>query len=154
MIQLQEIQVIVNEIIDDKSLFPGMNIFIVDIKVSNDNLIQVFVDDINGLGIDECAKISKAIEKKINRDSEDFELLISSPGIDKPFKVIQQYLKHINKEIVVKMKDGILIKGYLLSVNDAGIIVNTKEDLKNKTMESKKNIYFNQIKETRSIITF
>jgi ribosome maturation factor RimP len=154
MINQHDIYDIVKNIIEDKSLFPESKIFIVNIKVSKDNLIQVFLDDMNGISIDACAKISKSIEKSLSRDTEDFELQVSSPGIDKPFVVMQQYQKHIDKEITVKMKDGKIHNGMLISVNDDEIILKSMIDDKRTTEVTEIHINFNQIKETRSIITF
>ena len=154
MIEKKAIEYIVKEIVEDKNLFPESDIFIVNIKVSKDNLIQVFVDKMKGVGIDECATISKEIEKRLNREEEDYELQVSSPGIDKPFKVKQQYLKYLNREVSVKTLENEIIQGILQAVNEDEITLKRKVKNKNKTEESEQIIQFSRIKETRIIITF
>ncbi len=154
MIDQKAIQSIVEEITGDKNLFPESDIFIVNIKVSKDNLIHVFVDKMKGVGIDECATISKEIEKRVNREEDDYELQVSSPGIDKPFKVKQQYLKYLNREVSVKTLENEIIQGILLAVNEDDITIKRKAKSKKETEESEHIIQFSRIKETRSIITF
>ncbi len=154
MIKRKEITDIVNEIIGDKSLFPDSDIFMVDIKVSANNMVHVFLDTFEGIGIDQCASISVKIENIISRTEDDFELVVSSPGLDKPFKVIQQYQKHVGKDVVVKLTDGSVVSCKLLTVNSESITVQHTENKKKKRDESIMTFNFDQIKETRSIITF
>ena len=51
-----------------------------------------------GVTIEECAKVSRIIESGLDREIEDFELEVSSPGLNSPFKVLPQYFKNIGKE--------------------------------------------------------
>src|SRR5665213_3445944 len=80
--------------------------FLVDVTVSASNKIKVTIDNFEGLAIDECVNMSRWIESQLDRDTEDFELEVSSPGLDQPFKVIRQYQKNIGKEVDVKFIDG------------------------------------------------
>ena len=74
--------------------------FLVSAKVSWQNIISVFVDKAVGISIKECLQISRHIENELDREIEDFQLSVSSPGLNKPFVVKEQYLKNIGKEIV------------------------------------------------------
>ena len=67
--------------------------FLVSAKVSTQNEIQVFVDKAEGISITECLQISRFIEEELDREIEDFQLLVSSPGLNKPFVVKEQYLE-------------------------------------------------------------
>ena len=71
--------------------------FVVDIAVSVSNDISIYVDDMNGITIDECRRISQAIEECLDREKEDYSLEVSSPGLTNPFRVKEQYLKNIGK---------------------------------------------------------
>jgi ribosome maturation factor RimP len=95
--------------------------FLVDIKHTENNQVLVYIDDYNGLTIAECKRISKTIASVFDREVEDYSLEVSSPGLDKPFKVIDQYFKNLNKYIFVLLKDGIKYEGILKSVDDRGI---------------------------------
>ncbi len=66
----------------------GTGLFLVSVKVSSANRIIVLADKNEGITIDECAAMHRYIEKGLDRDKEDFELQVSSPGLDMPFIVI------------------------------------------------------------------
>ena len=129
--------------------------FLVSAKVNIQNVISVFVDKANGISISECLQISRFIEQELDREIEDFELSVSSPGLSKPFVVKEQYQKNIGKEIVVKLSDGKKIKGRLIAF-DGDIILETnkKEKGKKQIKKETKIILSEQVKETKLVIKF
>ena len=66
--------------------------FLVSAKVSEQNVINVFVDKAVGISIRECLQISRYIENELDREIEDFDLSVSSPGLTNPFLVKEQKL--------------------------------------------------------------
>ena len=80
MIEKTKIQQLVEEKLDE-------DMFIVDVSVNERNVIHVFIDSFNGLTIDQCVAISRHVEHSLDRDEEDFELQVSSPGLTESFKV-------------------------------------------------------------------
>lgn len=136
------------------------DIFIVDIKISTNNKIQVLIDSINGILIQDCIKISKAIEKDNDRDSEDYELDVSSFGIDKPLKLEKQYHKYIEKQLKIETTEGIKHRAKLISVNENGIKILETKKQKIKGTKRKEEIIneiqipFTNIKIAKPIITF
>ena len=113
----------------------GTNQFLVEAKVAGGNRISVLVDSPEGMPIKEVVSISRHIESSFDREQEDFELVVSSPGLDQPFKVLQQYLKYVGKTVEVKAGNGKRIEGLLLSVDEQGIVLETSEK---KKIEGKK----------------
>ena len=113
----------------------GTSQFLVEAKVAGGNKINVMVDAPEGMPIKDVVSISRHIEGSFDREKEDFELTVSSPGLDLPFKVLQQYLKYIGKEVEVKAGSGKRVEGILLSADEEGIVVETSEKLK---LEGKK----------------
>ena len=93
MIAKNVVSGIVNEWLEDKEYF------LVDIEVTPDNKIVVEIDHAEGVWIDDCVELSRFIESKLDREEEDFELEVGSAGIGQPFKVLQQYLIHIGKDL-------------------------------------------------------
>ena len=81
------------------------HLFLVELKISKDNVIEVFVDALEGVNIQTCIAVSREIESSLNRDEEDFELTVSSAGIGYPFKVEQQYQKNLGKSVEIKLND-------------------------------------------------
>ncbi|MBW6484232.1 MAG: ribosome assembly cofactor RimP [Vicingaceae bacterium] len=134
------------------------NYFLVTLEVRPGNNILIEIDSADGVKISDCVSVSKAIENNLDRENEDFELQVSSPGLDKPFKVIQQYEKNIGKDVQIQTLENKIEKGKLLSVNNESITVEIerkeKEGKKKKTIFEKKVFNFNQIKETKIIISF
>lgn len=84
---VEEIKTITEGIIGDSELF------VVEIKVLKNNIIEIFIDSPKGINIDTCSRISRQIEACLDREDEDFELTVSSAGIGYPFKVAGQYQK-------------------------------------------------------------
>ena len=84
----------------------GKDYFLVDVTVTPDDKIVVEIDHAEGVWIDDCVDLSRYIESKLNREEEDYELEVGSAGIGQPFKVLQQYIIHIGKEVEVLGKDG------------------------------------------------
>ncbi len=138
----------------------GTPLFLVDIKVKPSNKIVVFVDTPTNVSVDECVSISKHIESNLNREVEDFELTVSSPGIDQPFKVLNQYQKYAGKEVSVLKKDGIKIVGKLSLADENEIQVESKKTERGEKGKGKQTIIenitiqLNQIKETKLILPF
>ena len=94
----------------------GKDYFLVDIEISQDNKIVVEIDHADGVWIEDCVELSKFIEDHLDRDKEDFELEVGSAGLGQPFKVPQQYVNFIGKEVEVLGADGKKTKGVLKSV--------------------------------------
>jgi ribosome maturation factor RimP len=148
MIEKQTIQGIVDEFIK------GTDLFIVAVKVSSSNRITILADTKNGITIDECASIHRHVENSLDRDKEDFELQVSSPGLDLPFGVIEQYYKNEGKKVEVIDNEGSKYTGKLKNITTGGFELETEVKVKGKTKELKDMSFnFEQIKTTRVILT-
>jgi ribosome maturation factor RimP len=148
MIEKQNIQGIVEEFIQ------GKGIFLVAVKISGANRITVLADRNEGITIDECAALHRHIENRLDRDKEDFELQVSSPGLDLPFGVIEQYYKNEGRVVEVIDNDGSKYSGKLKNVNAGGFELETEVKVKGKSKELKDMSFnFEQIKSTRVVLT-
>lgn len=154
MITVEQIQKLAEEKLS------GTSNFIVDISVKPGNKITILLDNDNGISIDECVSMSRHIEFSLDREAEDFELNVMSPGLTEPFKILRQYQKYLNKQVEVVTKEQQKLTGKLLSVNNDGIVLETKATEKVEGKKSKQLIVnnipltFNQIKETKVVIVF
>ena len=101
----------------DKSL-AGTDKFLVDLKISTDNRINVAIDGDNGITIDDCIELSRTIENNLDRDVEDFELNVASAGLDQPLKLRRQYKKNIGQDLTVTTFGGETFEGHLADAND------------------------------------
>jgi Uncharacterized protein conserved in bacteria len=148
MIEKQKIEGLVEEYLR------GTGLFLVSVKISSANRIIVLADKNEGITIDECAGIHRHIEKGLDRDVEDFELQVSSPGLDLPFGVIEQYFKNEGKKVEVADYEGAKYVGKLKNVTEGGFELETEIKTKERTIELKDiSFNFEQIKSTRVILT-
>jgi len=134
--------------------------FLVDVSVSKNNSISVFIDSVEGLPIEKCVEISRNIEHNLNRDEEDFDLQVSSPGLTEGFRVIEQYYKYQSKEVEIKTNQDLKLTGILKNVSENSVVIETSsrekvEGHKKKQLITKEHILnFNEIKSTKPVISF
>lgn len=142
----------VNELIE------GTDLFLVDIKITPQQKIMVFVDGQQNITIDKCVKISRSLETYLEEErlvGEKYTLEVSSPGMDQAFKVDQQYLKSIDKSVEVLKKDGVKHEGVLKKFNSDQIQLEITTTKKGKVIDTKfVEIPFSEIKTTKKLITF
>jgi ribosome maturation factor RimP len=148
MIDRDEIEKLVREYI------LGTDIFLVGVKVSSSNRITILADTKKGISVDECANLHRKIEKEFDRNIEDFELQVSSPGLDMPFGVIEQYYKNEGQKVVVTDNEGLKYNGILRNVTAGGFDLETETKVKGKAKEIKEIPFnFDQIKSTKIVLT-
>ncbi len=115
MIEKIKILELVNNVLE------GSDKFLVNLKITPDNRIYVDIDGDNGVTIDDCIELSRAIEGQLDRDEEDFALDVSSAGADAPLKLTRQLVKNIGREVDVVMFDGEKLTGELTAADEASI---------------------------------
>jgi ribosome maturation factor RimP len=134
------------------------DVFLVEVKVLPGNNIKVFLDADNGITIDKCIKINRALYNQIEASdifpNGDFSLEVSSPGVDEPLKLHRQYKKNIGRTIEVTMNDGTKKEGKLTGVNDEEVIIEERTGQGKKVVSKTTNILFNQVKHTKVLVTF
>ena len=134
--------------------------FIVSISINKGNNIEVLIDGDSGVTIQKCVEISRNIEQSLDRDAEDFELSVSSPGLGKPLKVYRQYVKNIGKTVEVSTGEDKPVSGTIKSVDKEGFELEVKTlgkaDNKKKKVEVVKILRyeFNTKPTVKNIISF
>lgn len=108
----------------------GTDIFVVEIKVTPDNVVTVELDSNNGLDIDTCTRVTRAIHAAADPEVEDYELEVGSAGLTAPFKVPQQYIKNIGNEIEVLTRDGRKMTGRLVDVSGSEFTIEVTRRVK------------------------
>ncbi|TND09608.1 MAG: hypothetical protein FD123_1199 [Bacteroidetes bacterium] len=149
----------VTEIVEQK--LAGTDCFLVDIQVRPGNRIAVFVDkDKGGVSISDCVSMSRYLEQALDRDVEDFELEVSSPGMDQPLRNLRQYRKRIGREVSVLLLDGRRLSGKLLDADEKKITIEEQskqkiEGKKGRQLVVTRNEFpYEEVKETTLVITF
>lgn len=134
--------------------------FLVDINISASNKIVIEIDSENGISITDCLLISRHVENSLDREKEDFELEVTSPGLDKPFKIFRQYLKNIGRKVASTLLSGEKVEGKLVAADEVNKTISI--EFEKKWKEGKKNfkqivietIELSNIKETKVVISF
>ena len=113
----------------------GNDYFLVDVTFTPDDRIVVEIDHADGVWIEDCAELSRFMQERLGEELGDYELEVGSAGIGQPFKVEQQYVNHIGKEVEVLDAEGKKVQGVLKQVDGRNFVVSVKEKQK---LEGKK----------------
>ena len=144
----------------EKLLLPLLqdDIFLVEIRIKPINNIKIYLDADNGLGIEKCIRINRALYKIMEEmgmyPEGDFSLEVSSPGVEEPLKLIRQYHKNTGRNVEVITNEGQRFEGKLVAVSDEAIGVETTEGKGKKVIVKTETIEFSTIKQTRVQIKF
>ena len=132
--------------------------YLIEIKVTPDNKIFAFIDGDNPVKLQDCIDLSKYIKTNLNRNTDDFELNVSSAGLDQPLMIYRQFVKNIGRNIEILMDNGTRQKGKLINVSDNSITIEHELHKKKKSLEKETGkiikLPLNQIKETKVSILF
>ena len=111
------------------------DLFLVDVQVTPTGKISVFADGHHNITIDKCAEISRFLNKYLEESmvaGDNYSLEVSSPGLDEPFKVSQQYEKVIGREVEVLFKSGVKEIGILRGYDESEITIEIPAQKKKK----------------------
>jgi len=149
-----KVKTLLNDALElDKSLF------LIDFTMGADNSIKVVLDGDQGVSVQDCMKVSRAIEHNLDREEEDFSLTVTSAGAASPMINPRQYKKNIGRKVKVLTTED-MYEGNLTSSNENGIVLEWKAREpkpigKGKTTVQKKmEITFSDIKEAKVILKF
>lgn len=137
----------------------GTGMYLVTLKVSKDNIIDVALDSDEDITIDDCVAVNDAILAAFDRDEgEDYELTVGSYGITSPLLLPRQYRKNIGYEVEVLTADGRKLSGVIADADEEGFTLTTtvKKKLEGKKrpelVEEQERFNYNDIKQTKNII--
>lgn len=148
----------VTELLND-ALEEDGNLFLIDFTITTDNKINVILDGDEGVTVQDCMKISRAIEHNLDREEEDFSLEVASAGAASPMVLPRQYRKNIGRKVEVKANDKVY-EGNLTDATEDSIVLEWKAREpkpigKGKiTVQKKMEINFSDITEAKVILKF
>ncbi len=136
--------------------------FMVDIKVTPQNKIMIYLDGDSGVTIDDCIKLSRHIEHQLDRDIEDYALEVSSVGVGQPLLLHRQYNNNIGRRLAVTDTEDKSTKGKLVDVSSEGIVLEKDKTKKGKKKQKEPEtdadarvfIPFETIKEAKVQVSF
>ena len=135
------------------------SLFLIDLSISDSNKISVILDGDNGVNLQDCIDVSRAVEHNLDREEQDFSLEVASAGATSPLKNIRQYRKNLGRTLKVKTAQE-EIEAKLTEANDEHIVLEWKAREPKKigkgkeTVEKKAEIPYGDIKEAVVVIKF
>ncbi len=135
------------------------SVFLIDLTIDNSNKIMVTLDGDQGVTLQDCIDISRAIEHNLDREEQDFSLEVASAGVASPLKMVRQYKKNIGRTLKVKTATAI-IEAELEAADDEKIVLtwSAREPKKigkgKETVIKKAEIPYPEIKEAIVTINF
>jgi ribosome maturation factor RimP len=148
----------VNALIEE-ALLEKPSVFLIDLSISDAFKIMVSLDGDNGVALQDCIDISRAIENNLDREEQDFSLEVASVGVGSPLKMVRQYKKNVGRTLIVKTASEI-IEAELVEASDVFIILSweAREPKKigkgKETVQKELQLPYADIKEAIVTVTF
>jgi ribosome maturation factor RimP len=132
----------------------GTGIFLVDVRLSSTGRITVLIDRPEGVRIDDCAMLSRQISNDLGEEGGDYELNVSSPGLDMPLLVPEQFRKNDGRMVDVVTNEGERFKGTMLNVTAGGFDLKVETKVKKEIATTVRSFNFEDVKSVKVIISF
>ncbi len=135
------------------------SLFLIDLTITDAFKVIVTLDGDNGVALQDCIDISRAIESKLDREEQDFSLEVASVGIGSPLKLVRQYKKNVGRTLIVHTGSE-KIEAELVDANEDFIILSweAREPKKvgkgKETVQKEQQILYSDIKEAVVTVTF
>ena len=138
----------------------GSDMFVVECKTTPMGEIELLIDSDSAVMLEDCAKLNRAIEAELDREVEDYSLMVASAGIGSELKLLRQYKKIIGSSVEVLLKDGLKILAKLNNATEEGIELSYEEKQlvegkkRKVTVEVTKSYKWEEIKYTKEYLDF
>jgi len=151
-----EIREEIRKIAEGKLSDPGH--FVVDVAVSlkGKHKVLVTVDGDQGVTIDHCADLSRAMAEELDKLpglKESYVLEVSTPGVDHPLRFNRQYAKHIGRTLKV-VRGGENLEGKLIQVNTESVTLEQTTGAGKKKEINIVEVPFSEIEKSFVLVSF
>ena len=127
----------------DEGLAEYPSLFLIDLNINDANKIVITLDGDNGVQLQDCINISRAIDNNLDREEVDFALEVASAGVSLPLKLVRQYKKNIGRTLKIKTASQ-TIEALLLEVSDEDITVEWSSREPKKIGKGKETVVHNE----------
>jgi ribosome maturation factor RimP len=142
-----------------EALLEKPSLFLIDLTITDAFKVIITLDDDNGVVLQDCIDISRAIDASLDREEQDYSMEVASAGVSSPLKKIRQYKKNIGRTLIVKTNTE-NIEAELVEANDDFVILSWKAREPKKigkgkeTVEKTLQVPYADIKEAIVTVTF
>ena len=136
------------------------DMFVVECKVSPLGDIELLIDSDTAVRLEDCAALNRAIEAELDREVEDYSLMVASAGIGSELKQLRQYKKILGSSVEVLLKDGVKVLAKLNDATEQGIQISYEEKQlvegkkRKQTVEVTKDFVWEEIKYVKEYLDF
>ncbi|MEP5341071.1 MAG: ribosome assembly cofactor RimP [Algibacter sp.] len=109
----------------EEALAERSDLFLIEFSIDQENHIKIVVDGDNGLLVEDCMFLSRAIQNNLEEDEHDFSLEVMSAGATSPLVHNRQYKKNLNRVLEVRTSSD-KIEGTLTNATDTEILLEWK----------------------------
>lgn len=144
----------------EEALAERPELFLIDLDINASNKIMVTLDGDNGVTLQDCIDVSRAIEHNLDREEEDFSLEVASAGAASPLQQPRQYKKNVGRTVKITTKTGEVMEAELTDATDqAAVLEWTAREPKKigkgkETVNKKAEVPYTDIKEAVVVIKF
>ena len=138
----------------------GSDMFVVECKVSPMGDIELLIDSDTAVRLEDCAALNRAIEAELDREVEDYSLMVASAGIGSELKQLRQYKKILGSSVEVLLKDGVKVLAKLNDATEDGIQISYEEKQliegkkRKQTVEVTRDFKWEEIKYVKEYLDF
>ena len=138
----------------------GSDMFVVECKATPMGEIELLIDSDTAVKLEDCAALNRAIEAELDREVEDYSLMVASAGIGSELKLLRQYRKILGSSAEVLLKDGIKLLAKLENADEQGIAISYEEKQlvegkkRKQTVQVSKEYKWEEIKYVKEYLDF
>jgi len=135
------------------------DLFLIDLTVGKDNKIILTIDGDNGVTLQDCIDMSRAVEHNLDREEEDFALEVASAGAASPLKQPRQFKKNIGRTLLIKTAEGEIEAPLVDATDEVAVLEWTAREPKKigkgkETVTKRAEIPYGDIKQAVVVIKF
>ena len=127
----------------EQGLAEHPSLFLIDLNINDSNKIIITLDGDNGVQLQDCINISRAIDNNLDREEVDFALEVASAGVSLPLKLVRQYKKNTGRTLKIKTSTQ-TIEALLLEVSEENIMVEWSSREPKKIGKGKETVLHNE----------
>lgn len=114
----------------------GAEIIDVEVKISKNPSLTVYIDTDDGVDLDTLEKFHNAIDPLLDEldasNGAAYTLNVSSPGLDRPFKTDRDFERHLGADVEIKLfapQKGVKnFEGKLIGYDGKNVTVETEKE--------------------------
>ena len=82
-----KVEKLLNEALEERP-----SLFLIDLKISPTNQINIVIDGDHGVSLQDCVEVSRAVEHNLDREENDFSIEVATAGATEPIMLPRQYV--------------------------------------------------------------